>query len=74
MSTSLSCITDQPWGVGERLCPVLHGHVVGSPGIGSGRSLLAFFFIIIHKRHTEGEAETQAEREAGSMQGARCGV
>ena len=37
--------------------------------------LFSFFFIkilFIHERHTE--AETQAEGEADSMQGARCGT
>ena len=29
------------------------------------------FYLFIHERHRE--AETQAEGEAGSMQGARCG-
>ena len=28
--------------------------------------------LLIHERHREREAETQAEGEAGSMQGARC--
>ena len=28
------------------------------------------FYSFIHERHTEREAETQAEGEAGSMQGA----
>ena len=31
-------------------------------------------YLFIHERHTEKEAETQAEREAGSMQGARHGT
>ena len=37
-------------------------------------SFLFFFFkdLFIHESHTEREAETQAEGEAGSMQGARC--
>ena len=30
------------------------------------------FFLFIHEGHREREAETQAEGEAGSMQGARC--
>ena len=29
--------------------------------------------LFIHERHTEREAETQAEGEAGSLQGAHCG-
>ena len=29
-----------------------------------------FNILFIHERHTEGEAETQAEGEAGSTQGA----
>ena len=35
-----------------------------------------FFFKIslIHERHTERGAETQAEGEAGSLRGARCGT
>ena len=32
------------------------------------------FYLFIHERHTQREAETQAEGEAGSMQGARCGT
>ena len=32
------------------------------------------FYLFIHERHREREAETQAEGEAGSMQGARCGT
>ena len=32
------------------------------------------FYLFIHKRHTQREAETQAEGEAGSIQGARCGT
>ena len=31
------------------------------------------FYLCIYERHTHTEAETQAEGEAGSMQGARCG-
>ena len=31
-------------------------------------------FIYLFVRHTEREAETQAEGEAGSMQGAQCGT
>ena len=37
----------------------------------------SFFFLKIsffHERHTEREAETQAEGEPDSMQGARCGT
>ena len=30
------------------------------------------FYLFIHERHTQGEADTQAKGEAGSMQGARC--
>ena len=30
------------------------------------------FYLFIHDRHTQREAETQAEGEAGSTQGARC--
>ena len=41
-------------------------------------SFLFFFFfkiyLFIHDRHIEREVETQAEGEAGSMQGARCGT
>ena len=33
-----------------------------------------FFFFVIHERHTEREAETQAEGEVGSIQGAQCGT
>ena len=29
------------------------------------------FYLLIHERHTHREAETQAEGEAGAMQGAR---
>ena len=44
--------------------------------------MLAFFvsllfkilFLFIHERHTHREAETQAEGEAGSVQGARGGT
>ena len=32
------------------------------------------FYLFIHERHTQREVETQAEGEAGSMQGARCGT
>ena len=32
------------------------------------------FYLLIHERHRQREAETQAEGEAGSMQGARCGT
>ena len=28
----------------------------------------------MHERHRERDAETQAEGEAGSMQGSRCGI
>ena len=39
------------------------------------RRLFFFFKILfINERHTKREAETQAEGEAGSMQGARCGT
>ena len=31
-------------------------------------------YLFIHERHREKEAETQAEGEAGPMQGARCGT
>ena len=31
-------------------------------------------YLFIHERHREGETETQAEGEAGSLQGARCGT
>ena len=36
---------------------------------------LTFFFkiLLIHERHTQREAEAQAEGEAGSMQEAQCG-
>ena len=30
------------------------------------------FYLFIHERHREREAKTQAEGEAGSMQGAQC--
>ena len=32
------------------------------------------FYLFIHERHTEREAETQPEGEAGSLQGARPGT
>ena len=32
------------------------------------------FYLFIHERHTQREAETQAEGEPGSIQGARCGT
>ena len=32
------------------------------------------FYLCIHERHTHREAETQAEGEAGSLRGARCGT
>ena len=32
------------------------------------------FYLFIHERHRKIEADTQAEREAGSMQGAQCGT
>ena len=32
------------------------------------------FYLFIHGRQREREAETQAEGEAGSVQGARCGT
>ena len=32
------------------------------------------FYLFIHERHKEREAEIKAEGEAGSMQGARCGT
>ena len=32
------------------------------------------FCLFIHERHREREAETQAEGEVGSMQGAQCGI
>ena len=32
------------------------------------------FYLFIHERHKEREADTQAEGEAGSMQGARRGT
>ena len=32
------------------------------------------FYLFIHERHREREAETQAEGEAGSMQEAQCGT
>ena len=40
---------------------------------------ISFFFfnfkiLFIHERYTHGEAETQAEGEAGYMHGARCGT
>ena len=31
-------------------------------------------FLFFHERHTQREAETQAEGEAGSLWGARCGT
>ena len=36
----------------------------------SYESFFLRFYLFIHERHTEREAETQAEGEAGSMQGA----
>ena len=33
-----------------------------------------FYVFVIHERHREREAETQAEGEAGSMQEAPCGI
>lgn len=45
-----------------------------------GRKLVLFYlfvfkdFIYLFMRQREREAETQAEREAGSMQGAQCGI
>ena len=32
------------------------------------------FYLFTHERHTQREAEIEAEGEAGSMQGARCGT
>ena len=32
------------------------------------------FYLFIHERHREREAEIQAEGEAGSLQGAQCGL
>ena len=32
------------------------------------------FYLFIHERPTHTEAETQAEGEAGSLQGAQCGT
>ena len=32
------------------------------------------FYLFIHERHTEREAETQAKRKAGFMQGPQCGT
>ena len=42
-----------------------------------GRHFFFFFkiiYLLIHERHPEREAETQAEGEADSMQGAQCGT
>ena len=33
-----------------------------------------FIYLFIYERHTQREAETQAEEEAGSMQGVGCGT
>ena len=35
---------------------------------------LRFIYLFIHDKQREREVETQAEGEAGSMQGARCGT
>ena len=44
----------------------------------SGSHSLSFFkdfiYLFMRDTHTHREAETQAEGEAGSMQGARCGT
>ena len=37
-------------------------------------SIFKRFYLFIHERQTERETKTQAEGEAGSMQGARCGT
>ena len=37
-------------------------------------NLFLRFYLIIHERHREREAETKAEGEAGSMQGAQRGT
>ena len=46
--------------------------------IESSRKVTFFFFLrfylFVHERHRESEAETQAEREAGSTQGAQYGT
>ena len=43
-----------------------------------GQITLNFFFLrfylFIHERHTQREAETQVEGEAGSLRGAQCGT
>ena len=41
---------------------------------GRGSEFFFFKILFIYEKHTQREAETQAEREAGSMQGARCGT
>ena len=53
----------------------------GLRGRHSGKRMLGitFYFnffkdVFIHGRYTERKGETQAEGEAGSMQGARCGT
>ena len=46
----------------------------GPKRVAVGVSKQGFCFLFIHERHTQREAETQAEGEAGSMQGARCGT
>ena len=44
------------------------------PGIPGNMDFLFKDFIFLFMRDTEREAETQAEGEAGPMQGARCGT
>ena len=39
-----------------------------------GKKFFLRFYLFIHERHTQREAETQAEGEAGSMQGALHGT
>ena len=40
----------------------------------SGFIFLKTFYLSIHERHREREVETQAVGEAGSLQGAQCGI
>ena len=39
-----------------------------------GNEFFLRFYLFIHGRHTERKAETEAEGEASSMQGAQCGT
>ena len=44
------------------------------PGLFFYLTFKKMFYLFVHERHTERELETQAEGEAGSMQGAGCGT